>query len=165
MPIWKVEVLLHQRSQNIPLYSISWTTNAQGSCSTPTNKPSARFGLTPQFSSRYHPKPELLLRGQNCLACLLKLSRINGKRGRSENTRLHFRKMSFEIFHFDPYFSSMAVLNFSTLSSLRSWAASLPVFSSLNTTCLQSSLADGRFVMSGYSSNYDSKQRKTFLST
>lgn len=69
----------------------------------------------------------------------------------------------FKSFIFDPYFSSMAVLNFSTLSSLRSWAASLPFFSSLSTTCLQSSLADGRFVMSGYSSDWGSKERKTFF--
>lgn len=53
----------------------------------------------------------------------------------------------------------MAVLNFSTLSSLRSCAASFPLFSSLNTTCLQSSLADGRFARSGCSSNWGS----TFL--
>lgn len=54
---------------------------------------------------------------------------------------------------FPPYFSSMAVLNFSTFSSLRSRAASLPVLSSRNTVCLQSSLALGRFVMSGSSND------------
>lgn len=69
---------LNQRSKNIPLYSISWATNAQGSCCLPTNKPSRCFGLTLHFSRRIQLKTWFLLRGQNRLASLLKLSRING---------------------------------------------------------------------------------------
>lgn len=75
----------------------------------------------------------------------------------NESARLNFTKMNLKIFHFDPYFSSMAVLNFSTLSSLRSRVASRPLFSPLNATCLQSSLADGRFVMSGHSIDWERK--------
>lgn len=81
---------------------------------------------------------------------------------RNESTRLNFTKMNLKILYFDPYFSSMAVLNFSTLSSLRSRVASLPFFSPLNATCLQSSLADGRLVMSGHSIDWGSKEQKVF---
>lgn len=59
----------------------------------------------------------------------------------------------------------MAVLNFSTLSSLRSWAASLPVPSPLSTGCLQRSLAEGRFVASGSSNNCGEEDEKCFSST
>lgn len=58
------------------------------------------------------------------------------------------------------YFSSMAVLNFSTLSSRRSWAACLPLLLSFKTVCLQSSLAEGRFIGSGSSINCISNRQK-----
>lgn len=100
----------------LPLHAISRAANAEGSRRPPTNQPSPCLGLTSQMSRRLQLKTKFVLGGQNRLASLLKLSRING----GEGPRLHFTKLNLQIFHSDPYFSSMAVLNFSTLSSLRS---------------------------------------------
>lgn len=119
------------------------------------------LGWQPSLAGDFSQRPSLCLGDKTAWRASWSSLELMGEK--NETTRLNFTKMNFQIFHFDPYFSSMAVLNFSTLSSLRSWAASLPFFSSLSTTCLQSSLADGRFVMSGYSSDWGSKERKTFF--
>lgn len=109
----------------------------------------------------FQPRSGGLLGWQSCQTSLLELSGEN----RAISARQGLIRCVPKSLFFSPYFSSMAVLNFSTFSSLRSWAASLPVLSSRNTVCLQSSLALGRFVRSGSSNDWHKKKIKIWSSS